>query len=255
MTLNTKDMRHMEGPPVRLAADRLAAFEGKRIIAVAGNSRTDKERAQGLAIGQILSRGKNLLIRFPTFAFRIHFLMYGSYRINEEREGMPPRLSLDCGTGVMNFYNCAVQLVQDADIDERYPAELDITGERWSPNRTMELLMQQGRRHISDVLLDQAIYMGVGNIIKNEALFMAAVHPLSRIDSMPFHVLRKTTAAARRFSCLFYDVLSRGERLNTHLNVYRKRHCSTSGDKTIVQRTGETNRISFFCPVCQHLYA
>lgn len=245
----------MEGPPVRIVADKLAPFEGTKVTAVAGNSRIEKQQAQGLPIVAILSRGKNLFVRFSKFAFRIHFLMYGSYRINEDRDGITPRLSLSCTTGVMNFYNCAVNIIEAEEIDTRYLPELDITGQRWSSDRTMRLVTEQDQRYICDVLLDQDIFMGVGNIIKNEALFMAGVHPLSLVDNMPAHVLSKTTSAAREFSCLFYDALTREERLNPYLNIYRKRYCAAFKHKTTMQRTGDTRRISSFCPVCQILYA
>ena len=36
-----------------------------------------------------------------------------------------------------------------------------------------------------DVLIDQHIFAGVGNIIKNEALFRAAVRPLSVVSKIP----------------------------------------------------------------------
>ncbi|MER3465444.1 MAG: endonuclease, partial [Chitinophagaceae bacterium] len=38
---------------------------------------------------------------------------------------------------------------------------------------------------VNDALLDQEIFSGVGNIIKNEVLYRIEVHPLSTIGALP----------------------------------------------------------------------
>ena len=59
---------------------------GRRIVAVEGNTRIEKERLVGERIVALRSWGKHFLVELPTFALRIHFLMFGSYRIDARKE-------------------------------------------------------------------------------------------------------------------------------------------------------------------------
>lgn len=50
-------------------------------------------------------------------------------------------------------------------------------------------MRRQSCRMLCDVLLDQAVLPGVGNIIKNEALFDSGLHPsvkVGKIDTPSF---------------------------------------------------------------------
>ena len=44
-------------------------------------------------------------------------------------------------------------------------------------------------RIVADVLMDQEVLPGVGNIIKNEVCFIAGVNPLSMINQVPEGVI------------------------------------------------------------------
>lgn len=48
----------------------------------------------------------------------------------------------------------------------------------FDPDRVREALARRPRRAVGDALLDQAVLAGVGNIYRNEALFLAGIHPL-----------------------------------------------------------------------------
>lgn len=75
----------MEGSPLRVIAEELVSFKGKKILAFSGNSKIDKERLRQQKVLDVFSWGKNLFIQFPHFSLKVHFLMYGSYRVNEEK--------------------------------------------------------------------------------------------------------------------------------------------------------------------------
>ena len=119
-------------------AERLAGFVGKTVTAAAGNARIDKDILQGKEIKAIFSRGKNLVITFPDFAIKLHFLMYGSYRINEERAGVEPRLALrfDDDT-ILNFYNCSIRILSSQQVDELYDETFDILSENWKVDKVL----------------------------------------------------------------------------------------------------------------------
>jgi endonuclease-8 len=247
--------QNVEGPPVRIVAEELAVFKGKIVKLASGNARIEKEAVEGQKIEDVFSRGKNLFIRFLDLSFRIHFLMFGSYRINEEKKGAKPRLSLVFQRGMLNFYNCSVKILNNDYLGQLYDEEIDITSENWNFDKVLKLSMEMKDELICDVLLDQSVFAGVGNIIKNEALFMANLHPLSVVGKIPEEKLREAIVKTRQFSMLFYRVRKKGRVLNPHLRIYRKRKCDKCKGKVENKRTGKRRRISFFCPSCQVLYA
>jgi len=245
----------MEGPSVRAIAEKLSGFTDREILSASGNSKIEKERAQGRKVQTIFSRGKNLLIKLPDISIRVHFLMFGSYRTNEEREGMSPRLALLFDEGSLNFYNCSVKLIENEEIDLLYPEQLDITSPQWNLDQVMDLVSKKKEQSISDILLDQEIFLGVGNIIKNEALFLSRTHPLSMRGSMSDAKAQRVAVKAREFSMQFYEVKRQEDLLKKHLQIYRKRKCPACKGKVTAKITGKRQRRSFFCAACQVLYA
>mgnify|MGYP001069261381 CR=1 FL=1 len=246
----------MEGPSVKVIAEKLAGFVGKTVIAAAGNARIEKEVLQGKEVKAIFSRGKNLVITFPEFALKLHFLMYGSYRINEKQVGVQPRLALRFDDdGILNFYNCSIRILSSEQLEEVYDETFDILSENWKSERVLEQVSKMQGKLICDLLLDQKVFAGVGNIIKNEALFMAKLHPLSMLENIPEEKLKEVILSARAFSERFYDVRKSDDKLNTHLDIYRKKQCPVCTERIMIKRTGKRQRISFFCPSCQILYA
>lgn len=244
----------MEGPSVRAVADSLKLFEGRTVLSASGNARIEKEFLRGERCEAIFSRGKQLVIQFPERAVTIHFLMFGSYRINEVREGMEPRLTLAFDTEQLKFYNCAVKIISTAQLDAQFDQELDILSCTWNLHKALARAAELKDACICDVLLDQSIFAGVGNIIKNEALFRAAVQPQSVVSRIPAARLESIALEARAFSQRFYEVRSAGENLNPSLQIYRKKHCPRCGQQVVLKRTGKSARISFFCSKCQVLY-
>ncbi len=88
-----------EGPSIVIVAEELAGFKKKVILKVLGNTKTDKDRLVGQKILGIFSYGKYLNFQFKDFGFRIHFMLFGSYRVNEEREDKAPRLRIQFKKG------------------------------------------------------------------------------------------------------------------------------------------------------------
>lgn len=73
-----------EGPSIIILKEAVQPFKRKKIIEVSGNSKTDIRRLKGQTIYDFRSWGKHFLTCFKTFTVRIHFMLFGSYRINED---------------------------------------------------------------------------------------------------------------------------------------------------------------------------
>src|SRR5437764_14584930 len=124
----------MEGPSLVILKEEAKDFIGKKIIKVSGNTKTDKERLANQKLLDLKSWGKHFILCFKDFFVRVHFLMYGSYRINEKKDN--PRLALKFKNGEFNFYNCSVKFV-DSDFDSEYDEEVDIMSDKWSKKKTV----------------------------------------------------------------------------------------------------------------------
>ncbi|WP_377703094.1 DNA-formamidopyrimidine glycosylase family protein [Pseudoduganella sp. UC29_71] len=170
-----------EGPSIVILKEEAAGFTGRTIAAAAGNSKAlDYPRLVGQSVVALRSWGKHFLIELQDLTLKIHFLMFGSYRINERKDA-PPRLSLQFdGGGEFNFYSCSIKQLE-GELDALYDWRADVMSDQWKPALALKKLRAAPAMLACDALLDQNIFSGVGNIIKNEVLFRLSIHPLSEV--------------------------------------------------------------------------
>lgn len=241
-----------EGPSIVILKEAVQTFKGQKVIAVGGNTKIDKQRMGGQQVIDFKSWGKHFLICFPSFSIRIHFMLFGSYRVNEEKE-TPPRLSLQFENGKLNFYACSVQPIE-LPLDELYDWTSDVLNEGWNPKKAKQKLKSLPDMLVCDALLDQQIFAGVGNIIKNEVLYRIFVHPKSTIGKLPVKQLNLLIKEARNYS---FDFLEWKKQyvLKKHWLAHTKRTCMRCNIPLIKEYLGKTNRRSFFCNSCQVLYS
>ena len=240
-----------EGPSIVILKEAVQMFKGQRVVAVSGNTKIDKDRMKGQHIIDFKSWGKHFLICFPKFAIRIHFMLFGSYRINEEKE-TPARLSLEFKKGKLNFYACSVQVI-DEFLDSIYDWQGDVMNDSWDPKKAKKKLKALPDLMVCDALLDQHIFAGVGNIIKNEVLFRIYVHPKNTVGNLPLKQLNMLIKEARNYS---FDFLQWKKKyvLRKHWLAHTKKTCPRCKIPLIKEYLGKTNRRSFFCNNCQVLY-
>ena len=101
-----------EGPSIVILRQQAAKFAGQVVRRVSGNSKQDLQRMQGLHLRAVCSWGKHFLLSFDGFAMRVHFLLFGSYRIDDPKD-VPPRLRLDFDNGQLDVYKPARQSLVD----------------------------------------------------------------------------------------------------------------------------------------------
>src|ERR1044071_563388 len=121
---------------------------------------------------------------------------------------------------------------------------------KWDSDQAFDSIVSKPDVEIADILLDQEIFAGVGNIIKNEVLWRTYIHPETQVKDIPPSALKKLIAETKKFSLLFYKwrkVFS----LRKHLDIYQKSICPRCRAKVTREKTGKRNRNSHFCPVCQ----
>jgi endonuclease VIII len=240
-----------EGPSIILLREEVSAFEGKKILRAEGTSKIDKKRLIGLRVKAFRSWGKHFLIEFPGFAIRIHFLMFGSHLV-DARKDRDPRLTLGFGKRELNFYSCAVRYIE-GDLDDVYDWSGDVLADGWNPRAALKKLRARPERLVCDALLDQDVFAGVGNIIKNEVLFRVRVHPLSTVGALPAAKLRSVVAQAREYSFEFL-AWKRDFVLRQHWLVHNQRTCPRCRIPLVKDYLGESSRRTFYCERCQKRY-
>jgi endonuclease-8 len=241
----------MEGPSLVILKEELAPFRGKKVRAVAGNTSVEKEKLTDKQLIRILSWGKLLLLQFNEFHVRIHFLMYGSYRINERKEDKPVRLSIIFDEGEINFYNCSVR-IEDGNAGELYDWSADTMSPDWDEKKALKKIKAKPNKQICDVLMDQEIFAGVGNIIKNEVLYLEKLDPRTPVQALNPAKLKSLVKTSRDYCFKFYE-WKKVYQLKKHWKIFRKRKCPACGTAVDKGKTGTLQRWSFSCPQCQEL--
>ncbi len=240
-----------EGPSIVILKEECRPFLKKKVLSAGGNARQDIQRIKGKTITGFKSWGKHFLICFDGFYIRIHLLLFGSYRINEQRT-MSPRLALKFKNGELNFYNGSVKII-DGKPEETYDWEIDTMSETWNPDRAVKALQVMGNTMVCDVLLDQHVFAGSGNIIKNEVLFILRTHPETLVGALSRREKKKLVTTVREYCFDFYRWKKAFE-LRKHWQIYRARICPRCHiPVTVVKSMGKTKRKTYFCTSCQLL--
>lgn len=240
-----------EGPSIVILKEAVQQFSGQKIIDVSGNSSIDITRLKNKTIHEFKTWGKHFLICFDDFTVKIHMLMFGTYRINERKE-TEPRLSLVFADGEINFYTCSVKTLE-GDINLYYEWEEDVMNENWDPEKAKQSLDKIPKQMICDALLEQNIFSGVGNIIKNEVLYRCKIHPESVVGQIPKKDIQSLVDESVIYSFQFLEWKKNYE-LKKHWLAHTKKTCVRCNLPLVKKYTGTKKRRSFFCTNCQKLY-
>lgn len=242
-----------EGPTIVLMKEDLQKMVGEKVVSATGNAKIDKDDLVGKVLKEIRLYGKQTYLIFDDVSIRIHLLMFGSYEVDEQTK---PEKSLQLGLtfkkGKMFFYTCSVKSV-DNDFLKTIDWEVDVMSDDWNPENAKKKMKAEPKMMVCDALMDQEIFSGVGNIIKNEVLFRIGVHPESQVGNLPTKQLNDLLTEVRNYS---FDFLKwkRTNTLSKHWQAYHQKKCPKCGEEIIRKDTGKGKRSSFFCGKDQKLY-
>lgn len=240
-----------EGPSIVILKETLQPFAEKKILKASGNAKIDMKRMVNQKIIRLESHGKHFLICFKDFYLRIHLLMFGTYRINERKE-LKPRLLLEFKNDEFSFYTCSIRMNEGQPEDD-YDWAIDLMSPKWSAAKTEKKLKEKESMNVCDALLDQEVFAGLGNIIKNEVLFRQKINPHSTTGALPAKKIKALVKDAHVYSGLFYT-WKKAYELKKHWQMHTRKECPRCKIKTIKEYIGKTKRRTFFCDNCQELY-
>jgi endonuclease-8 len=243
-----------EGPSLVLLKEEIWQFRRKKVIAAGGNAAIDIQQLEGKQLLEIRTWGKQLFLIFSgKTTIRIHLLLFGSYSIDERvRQKRAVKLELHFNTGILYFYTCSVKEMEPG-WEKTYDWNADLLNQKWDPRGARSKLKKIPETLVCDALLDQQIFSGSGNIIKNEVLFRIYLHPESKLGSVPAKVMTALIREAKQYS---YDFLKwkRENSLKGHWQIIGKKKCPRCETSVQKKYCGKTRRRTFFCKNCQEKY-
>ena len=167
------------------------------------------------------------------------------------RRAGPARLELTFANGVVTIWSASLKFIEEANARATYDFTADVLSEAWSPRAALRKMRRHPRAEIADVLLDQEIFAGVGNIIKNEVLFRARTSPFARVGRLSARTLNAIVADARTFSFRFLELRRRSLSCARILKSMVGASVRPAAGRVSRAVHGTRRRRSFFCVGCQ----
>jgi formamidopyrimidine-DNA glycosylase len=152
-------------------------------------------------------------------------------------------------------------LMEERDIEQRPPLA-DLGVDAWEPKvdaRALAARLAGQRRTIKDVLMDQGVLAGLGNIQVTEALFLAGIRPRRRAHRLTRHEIGRLSRAIRT-SLRRTIAMNSGdkivyveetERRENPFFVYGRAGSPCPKCSTGLRKVTIAARTSAYCPSCQ----
>jgi endonuclease-8 len=257
-----------------LAGEKVTGFE-TAYAALA--SVDDNTPIIGRTVESVESRGKWLLFHFSDNLILVtHMVMHGSWHIYRRGERWQrPRKQMRIVITTERFEAVAfeVHVAQFHTMRslERYTLLPKLGPDLLKPSFTQDEAAMRIRAHpeeeVANVLLNQQVMAGIGNVFKSEICFACSIHPFRRIATLTAEEIqclldtaRKQLSANVLESSTDGPVTYSGPRrtrqtsdAGARLWVYGRagRPCRRCGAAILMRKQGIGARSTYWCPECQ----
>ena len=210
---------------------------------------------QGRTLELAEARGKHLLAHFSgDLVVHSHLGMNGRWFITADGR-LPygkPWLVLASGRAIASQKGGQIlRLVSESRI-RNDPGLMQLGPDPLGPGfdraeAARRLLEMGAGREVGDALLDQRIIAGIGNAIRNEALFQAGVSPWRNVSELD---LDEAEEVIRENERVMQVSVKRGRRPRS---IYRgtREGCPRCGGRIRSGGQGDANRTAYWCESCQ----
>ena len=219
-----------EGPSILHLKDLLKPFTGKIVKQAGGYGTMPTAWIKNKKLLAINTWGKHLLFEFKNGAVKVHLGLFGEIIINE-RKKVNRSFYLEFNRAEINGYVVKAQKLTEP-LNKLYDWRTDIMSKYFDAAYVKSLLKQNAQKPIHEVLMDQNIFTGVGNKIRNEGLYLAGIHPLSIVGKIPAPLISKLIKDVQRYARLFYKELST-KGVNDSFNVYQQKFAADGSEVTL----------------------
>ncbi|MBI2086756.1 MAG: DNA-formamidopyrimidine glycosylase [Candidatus Zambryskibacteria bacterium] len=234
-----------------------------------------KRKVEGARILKAERRAKNVLIHLSNkYTIIVHMKMTGHFVY--DRPNYPfTRLDFELDNGknlsLSDMRKFAkVTIVKTSDVEKCIHLQ-HLGPEPLDKNFQFKIfnfqLQKRSKVKIKQVLMDQSLIAGIGNIYSDEILWRAGVHPLSRPNKIPPRqtrlIFKATKELLQKGIQLGGDSMSdyrniKGEKgkFQEHHRAYRRtgKTCGKPYCKGVISRIVVNSRSAHFCPVHQKLF-
>lgn len=226
---------------------------------------TFTRRIQGQAIQGIERRGKFLIFRLSQDVLLVHLRMSGDLIVEPDSAPMAKhhRLLLEFQDGQRLAFNDTRKFGRVWLVDDPERVVGSLGPEPLDPAFTAGDLyrgLQNHRRQLKPLLMDQSFLAGLGNIYTDEALHGSRLHPLllsnevTQDETVNLHdAIRNTLLKGIQQNGASIDWVYRGGGFQEYFKVYGRtgQLCFECG--TPIERILVGQRATHFCPNCQRL--
>jgi endonuclease-8 len=230
----------------------------------------------GRTVESVAAVGKHQLMRFSgELVLRTHMRMNGSWHLYRPGEKWQrPRAAMRLVIGTADFVAVGfdvpeAELIRGRDLNRHARLRAlgpDLLG-AFDAGEAERRIRARAETPIGEVLLDQRVLAGIGNVFKCEILFLAGVHPSRRAGSLSDEELRAIVELSRKLLAANVADGAGGAivtwsghrrttgRTNPHesLWVYGRsgRPCRRCRTAIAFARQGAGARVTYWCPACQ----
>jgi formamidopyrimidine-DNA glycosylase len=235
-----------------------------------------KKKVVGAKIVEAKRRAKNILISLSNGeTILVHMKMTGHFVYDPKPNYPYVHLIFDLDNKKQLVFSdmrkfAKVALIETKDIEESLHLK-NIGPEPLDKSFTYPLfkarLLRRPKGKIKQVLLDQSLIAGIGNIYSDEMLWLANVHPLSIVGTIPeknmklmFEAMKKVLKKGIDFggdsTSDYKNIDGEPGRFHATHNAYQmnKKPCKKRGCKGVLERIVVGGRSAHFCPVHQKLF-
>lgn len=261
-----------EGDTIFRAATTLRKWLGGRTVTKAeirmGANASRAEKLVGSTLDAVEPQGKHLLMRFSCgLVLHTHMRMTGSwhvYRAGERwrKPGWQARVVLECGDRLAVCFNVPVVELLTAKDQQAHRALTNLGPDVLKPPVDLAEVRRRAADRgpdatIGELLLDQRVVAGIGNVYRSEVLFLHRLHPwtqMSAVGDEQFDELITTSARLMAHNAKPGSSIERdtgggeGQRWTYGRSGRPCRRCSTPVEGA---RLGEQARTVYWCPRCQ----
>ena len=209
-------------------------------------------RLEGACVTAVEANGKHLLIRFDSgLVLHTHMRMTGSWHLYRPGErwrkpaGLARVVLKNADTVAVLFSAPVVELLRERDLDLGHLGP-DILGPTFPIDEAADRARRSGRRTLGEVLLDQRVVAGIGNIYRCESLWRLRLDPLANLASVPDDQLQAAFTEARALM----QAALRG-RVPHAVHGRTGRACPRCQGRIRVTNLGDPPRLLYYCPTCQ----
>jgi endonuclease-8 len=192
-----------------------------------------------------------------------HMKMTGSwhvYRAGEpwRKPGSQARLTLTCGERVAVCFNAPVVELLQPRAEAAHPGLAGLGPDLLVDPFDLDEVVRRARQRppatsLGELLLDQRVVAGIGNIWRCEALFVERLSPWTPTSALTDDALRQLVLVASRIMREHLHV-TRPTYDDRHVYKRNGRPCRGCGTTIQARRSGEQARTVYWCPRCQPAY-